>query len=225
MDWQPLVETVRSDRALGATALAGLALDALAISRKAGRALLEARPSQPLVASVVRRALRSGVPAARRLLSGALARILKHADDLLPPGGRYAAFGSSATVDAVIRAVKGRQAEGLEADVALVGAVAVLPNGDFVNLKGTADFVRRARGARCGVFAVALDLKRADEAPPLDRGFERVDGRLVHAVLSETGLHYPPIAAVAGVDPSWLDRGALDPLGGRGRCHPHHGPR
>ena len=32
-----------------------------------------------------------------------------------------------------------------------------------------------------------------------------------------------PMGTLAGVEPSWLDRGALNPLGGRGLCHPHHG--
>jgi translation initiation factor 2B subunit (eIF-2B alpha/beta/delta family) len=220
-----IVREVETDRSRGATALAERALDALASSRKAAPALLRARPSMPLVAALVRRALRSGVPPVRRALAEAQARLLERAEEILPREGRFWTFGSSGTVEAVVRALRGRPGQGRGADVALVGADALLPNGDIVNAAGTADFVRRARADRCGAFVVALELKRVDEAPPLERGFERVDGKLVHAVLTETGLRYPPLAAVAGVDPTWMDRGALNPHGGRGRCHPHHGPR
>lgn len=225
MDWADVVEEIRADRARGAAALAARALDALAISRKAGPALLKARPGMPYLGAVVRLAQKGGVAAARRALAGSLEKLLKQAEDILPPGGRYAAFGASGTIEAVIRAVGGKRAEGREADVALVGADALLPGGDFVNAAGTADFIRRAREARNGVFVVATELKRVKTAPILERGFEVVSGKLAHAVLTETGLHYPPLAAVAGVDPSWVDRGALSPGGGTGRCHPHHGPR
>jgi translation initiation factor 2B subunit (eIF-2B alpha/beta/delta family) len=106
--------------------------------------------------------------------------------------------------------------------VGLVGADALFPDGDFVNAKGTADFLRRVRRSGAGVFAVASELKRARGDIPLERGFERVPGRLVHAILTERGLVYPPMGTLAGVDPTWLDRGALNPEGGRGQCHPHH---
>jgi translation initiation factor 2B subunit (eIF-2B alpha/beta/delta family) len=225
VSWTDVVEEIRKDRARGASALAERALDALSESKKAGPALLKARPGMPFVEAVVRRALKAGVPATRRALASARAKLLQRADEILPPGGRYVVYGRSGTVDAVVAAVKGRAVEEIRADVALIGADALLPNGDFVNAKGTADFVRRAREARCGVFAVAIELKRVAKAPPLEKGFELVPGKLVHAVLTETGLHYPPLAAVPGVDPTWLDRGALSPDGGTGRCHPHHGPR
>ena len=211
------------DRRSGATALAERALDLLA-KRKAP-ALMAARPSMPLIAAVVRLAMRKGVAAARRELRSSLARIVRQAEDVLPPGGRFVVFGSSGTVLSVVKAVKGRIVPGFPADVALVGADALLPGGDFVNAKGSSAFIRRARAASCGVFAVASELKRVKEMPALEKGFERVDGKLVHAILTERGLEYPPLAAVAGVDPTWLDRGALDPGGGSGRCHPHHPPR
>lgn len=220
-----IVREIARDRRRGATALAERALDALARSRSAASALQAARPSMPLVGAVVRLALRRGVPAARRELRSSLARILRQAEDVLPPGGRFILFGSSGTVRAAVAAAKGRIVRTFPADVALVGADALLPGGDFVNARGTEAFLRKARAARCGVFAVASELKRVLEAPPLERGFERVNGKVVHAVLTETGLHYPPLEAVAGIDPTWLDRGALDPGGGRGRCHPHHPPR
>jgi len=108
-------------------------------------------------------------------------------------------------------------------DVALVGADALLPGCDFVNAMGTADFLRRAREQRAGVFVVATELKRVAKAVPLEPGFELVPGRLIHALLTEKGLEYPPMGTLAGVEPTWLDRGALNPLGGRGICHPHHG--
>ncbi len=215
-------EEIARDRKRGATALAERALDLLARSRSAGPALAAARPSMPLVGAVVRLALRRGVEEARRRLRASLAGIVRQARDVLPPGGRFAVFGGSGTVLRVVRSVKGRIVDRFPADAALVGADALLPGGDFVNAKGTEAFLRRARAARCGVFAVASELKRVKAAPPLEPGFERVNGKVVHAVLTETGLHYPPLEAVAGVEPTWLDRGALEPGGGRGRCHPHH---
>ena len=219
------VAQIARDRKRGATELAERALDVLARSKAAAPALVAARPGMPLIAAVVRLAERRGVAAARQELRASLAKILRQAEDVLPPGGRFAVFGSSGTVGAVVRAVKGRIVKGFEADVALVGADALLPGGDFVNARGTEAFLRKARAARLGVFAVASELKRVETLPPLEKGFERVNGKIVHAILTESGLQYPPLAAVAGIDPTWLDRGALDPGGGRGRCHPHHGTR
>ena len=54
--------------------------------------------------------------------------------------------------------------------------------------------------ARAGVFVVATELKRVTSDVPLARGFERVDGRKVHAILTERGLAYPPSAALPGAD-------------------------
>jgi translation initiation factor 2B subunit (eIF-2B alpha/beta/delta family) len=222
MKAQAIVEEIRKDRKRGATELAERALEALAISRSAGPALVRARPGMPLIAAVVRRAAKKGVAAARRELKAGLRRLLERVEDVLPPGGRYVTFGGSGTVEAVLKAVGAREAGKARPDVALVGADALLPNGDFVNAKGTADFLRGVREQRAGVFAVATELKRVSKAPPLEPGFEVVPGRLVHAILTDTGLHYPPMGTLAGVEPSWLDRGALNPLGGRGLCHPHH---
>jgi translation initiation factor 2B subunit (eIF-2B alpha/beta/delta family) len=221
---EEIVREIERDRRRGATALAERALDALALSRSAAARLASARPGLPLIGAVVRRALRRGVAAVRRELRQRQARILETAREILPPGARYVVFGGSGTAEAVVRAVGGRRVDGFPADVALVGADALYPGGDFVSARGTAAFVRRAREARCGVFVVASDLKRVRKEVPPEPGLERVNGRLVHAILTETGLHYPPSAAVPGVDPSWIDRGALDPFAGRGRCHPHHGP-
>lgn len=224
MTAEQIVREIEQDRRRGATALAERALDALARSRSVAGRLLAARPEMPLIAAVVRRALRRGVAAARRELERRRARLLEAAREVLPAEGRYLVFGGSSTVEAVLRAVKARHVADLPADVALVGADALYPGGDFVNARGTAAFVRRAREAHCGVFVVASDLKRVRREVPLGPGLERVNGRWVHAILTETGLHYPPGAAIPGVDPSWIDRGALDPLVRRGRCHPHHGP-
>jgi translation initiation factor 2B subunit (eIF-2B alpha/beta/delta family) len=222
VDLEAVVREIERDRRRGATALAERALDALSRSRAVAPRLIRARPGMPLIAAVVRRALRHGVGATRRELRSGRAKIVARARDVLPPGARYIVFGGSGTVEAVVRAVRGRRVARFPADVALVGADALLPGGDFVNVKGTEKFVRRARRERCGVFAVASELKRVRREGPREPGFERVNGRCVHAVLTETGLHYPPQAAVAGVDPSWIDRGALDPVVSRGRCHPHH---
>lgn len=218
-----LVEAIRTDKKSGATALAERALEAVALSPSAAPALIKARPTMPLIANVVRLARAKGVPAARRALKGSLEKILDRAADILPPGGKYVTFGSSGTVEAVLRSVGARAPGKSRPDVALVGADALLPGCDFVNARGTADFLRRARESRAGVFVVATELKRAPKAPPLEAGFEIVPGRLVHALLTEKGLEYPPMGTLAGVEPTWLDRGALNPLGGRGICHPHHG--
>jgi translation initiation factor 2B subunit (eIF-2B alpha/beta/delta family) len=219
-----LVEEIRKDKESGATALAERALEALARSKSAAPALLKVRPGMPLIANVVRLAQKKGVAAARRALKGSLDQILDRTKDILPPGGRYVTFGSSGTVEAVLRAVGAREpGKDQRPDVALVGADALLPGCDFVNAKGTADFLRRAREQRAGVFVIATELKRVKKAPPLEAGFELVPGRLVHGVLTEKGLEYPPMGTLAGVEPTWLDRGALNPLGGRGICHPHHG--
>jgi hypothetical protein len=218
-----IVEEIRADSKSGAMALAARALDALAISKSAAPALLKVRPGLPLLAAIVRLAQKNGVAAARRELKTALERILERTKDILPPGGRYVSFGESGTVEAVLRAVGAKDPGEGRPDVALVGADALLPGGDFVNAKGTGDFLRRAREQRAGVFVVATELKRVKKAPPIDPGFELVPARLVHAILTETGLHYPPMGTLAGVEPTWMDRGALNPLGGKGMCHPHHG--
>lgn len=224
MKAESVVEEIRRDRQRGATALAERALDALVLSKAAAPSLLRARPGLPLIARVVRLAQKSGVAACRRALKKSLEQILERTRDILPPGGRYTVFGQSGTVLAVLRAVGAKDAGKDRPDVALVGADALLPDGDFVNAAGTGEFLRWARRERAGVFAIATELKRVSRMPPLEPGFERVPGRLVHAILTETGVHYPPMGTLAGVEPSWLDRGALNPLGGKGLCHPHHGP-
>lgn len=218
-----IVEEIRTDFKSGAMALGGRALDALALSKSVAPALLKVRPGLPFIAAVVQLAKRKGVGAARRELQRSLARLLEQATDILPPGGRYIRFGESGTVDAILKAVGAQDPGQKRPDVALVGADALLPQGDFVNVQGTADFLRKARELRAGCFAVATELKRVQKKPRIDKGFELVPGRLVHAVLTETGLHYPPMGTLGGVEPTWLDRGALNPLGGRGLCHPHHG--
>lgn len=223
MNAADIVEEIRKDYKSGAMALAARALDALARSKSAAPALLRARPGLPLIATVVRLARKKGVAAARRELKTALERLLERTRDILPPGGRYVSFGESGTVEAVLRVVGARPPGEARPDVALVGADVLLPGGDFINVKGTADFLRKAREQRAGVFAVATELKRVRRAPPVDEGFEIVPARLVHAILTERGLQYPPMGTLAGVEPTWLDRGALNPFGGKGMCHPHHG--
>jgi translation initiation factor 2B subunit (eIF-2B alpha/beta/delta family) len=218
-----IVEEIRKDRKRGASALAERALEALDLSKASAPALLKVRPGMPLIAAVVRLAKRKGVAGARREMKVAMDRLLERIEDVLPPGGRYVTFGNSGTVDRILQAVGAREPGKARPDVALVGADALLPDGDFVNAKGTADFLRGVREQRAGVFVVATELKRVSKAPPLEPGFELVPGRLVHGILTDTGLHYPPMGTLAGVEPSWLDRGALNPLGGRGLCHPHHG--
>ena len=218
-----IVEEIRTDFKSGAMALGGRALDALALSKSVAPALLKVRPGLPFIAAVVRFAQKKGVAAARRELQTSLDRLLERARDIFPPGGRYIRFGESGTVDAVLRVVGAKPAGEARPDVALVGADALLPGGDFINVAGTADFLRKAREQRAGVFAVATELKRVKAKPPFDKGFELVPGRLVHAVLTEKGLHYPPMGTLKGVEPTWLDRGALNPFGGKGMCHPHHG--
>lgn len=223
MKAQDIVEEIRKDRKSGASALALRALEAFSLSKSVGTALIKARPGLPFIATVVGLARRKGVAAVRRELKTGLERLLEKTQDILPPGGRYVSFGASGTVEAILRAV-GAQAPGdHRPDVALVGADALLPDGDFINAAGTSDFLRKTREQRAGVFVVATELKRVSKAPPLERGFERVPARLVHAILTEKGLQYPPMGTLAGVEPSWMDRGALNPLGGRGLCHPHHG--
>src|SRR5204862_1008844 len=134
-----------------------------------------------------------------------LDRLLERTKDILPPGGRYVSFGSSGTVEAVLKAVGARDPSDARPDVALVGADAVLPGGDFVNAAGTGAFLRRAREQRAGVFVVATELKRVKKAPPVEPGFELVPARLVHGILTEKGLEYPPMGTLAGVEPTWLD--------------------
>jgi len=220
---EDIVEQIRKDRKSGATALAELALEALARSKSAGPALIKARPGMPLIANLVKLAQKKGVAAARRELRTSLDRLLERTKDILPPGGRYVSFGSSGTVATVLKAVGAREPGEARPDVALVGADALLPGGDFINARGTGDFLRRCREQRAGVFVVATELKRVKKAPPIEEGFEVVPGRLIHAILTEKGLEYPPMGTLAGVEPTWLDRGALNPMGGPGICHPHHG--
>jgi hypothetical protein len=223
MKAQEIVEEIRTDFHSGAMALGARALDALAASKSVAPALLKVRPGLPLLAALVKLARKKGVAAARRELNSSLDRILERARDIFPPGGRYIKFGETGTVDAVLKAVGARDPGKDRPDVALVGADILLAGGDFVNVEGTGAFLRKARELRAGVFCVATDLKRIKGKPHIDKGFELVPGRLVHAILTETGLHYPPMGTLGGVEPTWLDRGALNPLGGRGICHPHHG--
>jgi hypothetical protein len=218
-----IVQEIRTDFRSGAMALGGRALDALALSKSVAPALLKVRPGLPFIANVVRLAQKKGIAAARRELKSSLAQLLERAREILPPAGRYIRFGESGTVDAVLEAVGAREPGKTRPDVALVGADVLLPGGDFVNVAGSADFLRKARELRAGVFCVATELKRLKGRLHIDRGFERVPGRLVHAILTEKGLYYPPMGTLGGVEPTWLDRGALNPLGGKGMCHPHHG--
>ncbi|HVR83236.1 MAG TPA: hypothetical protein VMU54_02925 [Planctomycetota bacterium] len=223
MKAQDIVEEIRRDRKSGATALAERALEALSLSKSVASVLTKVRPGMPLIAAVVRLARKRGVAGSRREMKARLDRLLDRIGEVLPPGGRYATFGHSGTVEIILKAVGARAPGKARPDVALVGADALLPGGDFVNAKGTADFLRGVREQRAGVFVVATELKRVTKAPPLEPGFEVVPARLVHAILTDTGLHYPPMGTLAGVEPTWLDRGALNPMGGRGLCHPHHG--
>jgi hypothetical protein len=220
---EEIVQEIARDRKRGATALAERALDALGASRSTAEALAAARPGMPLIAAVVRRALLRGIAKARRELRSSVRRVVRASQEVLPAGARYLVYGKSGTVEAVLHAVRGRVVRALPADVGLVGADALLPGGDFINAKGTGEFLRQVRRrGRCGVFAVASELKRVAKAPELERGFEVVPGRLVHAVLTEKGLVFPPMGVFPTSEPTWLDRGALDVEGGRGHCHPHH---
>ncbi|MFN3486373.1 MAG: hypothetical protein ACK44W_12950, partial [Planctomycetota bacterium] len=79
MTAEQIVREIEQDRRRGATALAERALDALARSRSVAGRLLAARPEMPLIAAVVRRALRRGVAAARRELERRRARLLEAA--------------------------------------------------------------------------------------------------------------------------------------------------
>src|SRR5205807_7855326 len=131
-----------------------------ALSKSAGAALIKVRPGMPVIASIVKLARKKGVAAARRELKTSLERLLERTKDILPPGARYVSFGSSGTVEAVLKAVGAREPGESRPDVALVGADALLPGGDLLNAAGTGDFLRRAREQRAGVFVVATELKR-----------------------------------------------------------------
>jgi hypothetical protein len=187
MNATDIVEEIRTDFKSGAMHLGGRALDALALSKSVAPALLKVRPGLPFIANVVRFAQRKGIAAARRELKTSLARLLDRAKDLLPPGGRYLRFGESGTVDAVLKAVGARPPGDTRPDVGLVGADVLLPGGDFINVAGTADFLRKAREQGARVFAVATELKRMRKTPHIDKGFELVPGRLVDAILTEKG--------------------------------------
>ena len=183
-----IVEEIRTDFKSGAMHLGGRALDALTLSKAVAPALLKVRPGLPFIANVVRFAQRKGIAAARRELKTSLGRLLERAKDTLPAGGRYLRFGESGTVDAVLKAVKALPAGDGRPDVALVGADVLLPGGDFVNVAGTADFLRKAREQGAQVFAVATELKRMRKKPHIDKGFELVPARVVDAILTEKGL-------------------------------------
>src|SRR5437762_3375700 len=95
---EAIVREIARDRKRGATALAERALDAMALSRAAGPALLAVRPGMPLIAAIVRLARKRGVSAARRELQASSARIVRAARDVMPRGARYIVFGGSETV-------------------------------------------------------------------------------------------------------------------------------
>jgi translation initiation factor 2B subunit (eIF-2B alpha/beta/delta family) len=222
-DAEKIVREISRDRKHGATHLAGRALDAMAISKSTGKSLENLRPSMPLIGAVVRMARKKGVPATRRELSGSLKKIVEHAREILPEKAKYILFSTSDTMEAVLAGVEGRRVKKLPADVALVGADAIYPDGSFVNAKGTADFVRKCRKAGAAVYVVASKLKKVRKEVSLETGFERVRGSLVHAILTESGLSYPDCGTLAGVEPTWLDRGPVSVRGTLGgRCHPHH---
>ena len=219
-----IVEEIRKDRRQGATALAERALEAMSLSKSCAAALLKVRPGMPLIAAVVRLAKRKGVAGARRELQASRKRLLERTEDVLPPGARYASFGGSGTVAAILQAVKAGDPGKKRPDLALVGADALLPDGSFVNAKGTADFLRRVRKQGAAVFVVATELKRVSKPPPLEPGFEIVPGRLVHGILTDAGLKYPPMGAPAGGGPIGLGRLALNSLGDRALRRRRHGP-
>jgi len=218
-----IVEEIRKDRRQGATALAERALEAMSLSKSSAAALLKVRPGMPLIAAVVMLAKRKGVAGARRALRASLRRLLERAEDVLPPGARYASYGVSGTVSAILQVLKAKDPGKKRPDVALVGADALLPDGDFINAVGTADFLRRVRQQRAGVFVVATELKRVSRPPPLEPGFEIVPARLVHGILTDAGLRYPRMGTLAGVGPSRPDRGALNHMGGNWLRHPNGG--
>src|ERR1043166_1337153 len=114
---EAIIREIARDRKRGATALAERALDALALSPRAGSDLLRVRPAMPLIAAVVRLARRRGVAAARRDLRERSARIVRAARDVMPPGARYIVFGGSGTVRSIVRASRGKIVEHLPADV------------------------------------------------------------------------------------------------------------
>jgi translation initiation factor 2B subunit (eIF-2B alpha/beta/delta family) len=218
-----IVEEIRKDRRQGATALAERALEAMSLSRSCSAALLKVRPGMPLIAAVVRLAKHKGVAGARRELQASRKRLLERVEDVLPPGARYASFGGSGTVAAILRTVQARDPGKKRPDVALVGADALLPDGSFVNAKGTADFLRRVRKRRAVVLVVATELKRVSKPPPLEPGFEIVPGRLVHGILTDAGLQYPPAGAPAGMEPTGLGHGDINSLGVSGLRRPLRG--
>src|SRR5438876_9599302 len=133
---EAIVREIARDRKRGATALAERALDALALSHAAAPALLRVRPGMPLIAAVVRLARQRGVAAARRELWTSVVKIVRAARDVMPPGARYIVFGGSGTVEAVLRSARAKVVKELPADVGLVGADALYPDGDFVNARG-----------------------------------------------------------------------------------------
>lgn len=221
-DARKIVSEIRRDRRRGATPLADRALDAMALDRSLADELETLRPSMILIGAAVRLARKKGVRSARRALNAALRGIARTAKEYLPAEARYLSFGGGATIAAVLDAVRAARVRALPADVALVGADAVFPGGDFLNAKGTAAFARKARRAGAAVYVVASDLKRTEGKVSVERGFERVPGHVVHAFLSESGIAYPESGALGGVEPTWLERGPVSVRGTGGRCHPHH---
>lgn len=218
MNAEAVVREIARDRRRGSTALAERALDALEFSRAVAPDLLGLR-AMPVIDAVVRLAMRRGVAFARRRLRKALGGLVRQARRILPDRGTFATFGSSGTIDAVVEAL-GVRVRPLPADVALVGADALLPDGAFVNQRGTAAFVAKARRAGAAVFVVATTLKRTKGAR-IERGFELVPGHLVHGTITERGLSTPDHIAPPGPEPMWMSRGPVG-LVQRGGCHPHH---
>jgi hypothetical protein len=188
----------------------------MSLSRSSAAALLKVRPGMPLIAAVVKQAKRKGVAGARRELLASLQRLLKRVEDVLPPGARYVSFGGSGTVAAILQAVRAKDPGKERPDFALVGADALLPDGSFINAKGTAAFLRRVRKQGAGVFVVATELKRVPKAPRLEAGFEIIPGRLVDGILTDAGLQSPP--------KSRSERGVFN-LMGRNRLRRRDGSR
>ena len=201
---EAILREIGRDRKRGATALAERAIDALALSRHVAPGLLRARPSMPIIAAAVGLVRRNGVTSARRELRASTRAIVRRAREYLPAGARYITHSRSGTLDAVVDCLGAQLVKRLPADVALLGADALYADGDFINAKGSAAFARKARRAGAAVFVVVSNLKRVRTEIALEKGFERVSGHLVHAILTESGIHYPRGGTLRGPIPRWV---------------------
>jgi translation initiation factor eIF-2B subunit delta len=102
-------------------------------------------------------------------------------------GKRLAALLQREDVPSRILCLAEIEAGAKTADLALVGADTVLPDGSVVNGEPTLALARAAARAQIPFYVVADSFKWAEREVPLEEGFERIPAELVSVIITEAG--------------------------------------